>query len=174
MLLRAITCAVWQPAAKLILRTGFSSLQTRLTPVLATACLQGADASIAPTHRLFQTTPVAREMSEFEYDKVCKVSLENLCEYFEKLLEEVTDADVNLSDGVLTVMLGQNHGTYVINKQTPNRQIWLSSPISGPKRYDYIDSEWIYKHDGRSLNALLTQEMRQILQNEQIDFSQCI
>lgn len=113
-------------------------------------------------------------MSEFEYDKVCKVSLENLCEYFEKLLEEVTDADVNLSDGVLTVMLGQNHGTYVINKQTPNRQIWLSSPISGPKRYDYIDSEWIYKHDGRSLNALLTQEMRQILQNEQIDFSQCI
>ncbi|XP_022697403.1 frataxin homolog, mitochondrial-like isoform X3 [Varroa jacobsoni] len=138
MLLRAITCAVWQPAAKLILRTGFSSLQTRLTPVLATACLQGADASIAPTHRLFQTTPVAREMSEFEYDKVCKVSLENLCEYFEKLLEEVTDADVNLSDGVLTVMLGQNHGTYVINKQTPNRQIWLSSPISGPKSIAFI------------------------------------
>jgi hypothetical protein len=30
--------------------------------------------------------------------------------------------------GVLTVKLGK-HGTYVINKQTPNRQIWLSSPI---------------------------------------------
>ena len=25
----------------------------------------------------------------------------------------------------------------MINKQTPNRQIWLSSPVSGPKRYDW-------------------------------------
>jgi len=31
-------------------------------------------------------------------------------------------------DGVLTVKLGE-HGTYVINKQAPNRQMWLSSPI---------------------------------------------
>ncbi len=30
--------------------------------------------------------------------------------------------------GVLTVKLGKL-GTYVINKQTPNRQIWWSSPI---------------------------------------------
>ena len=30
--------------------------------------------------------------------------------------------------GVLTVKLGQK-GTYVINKQTPNRQIWMSSPV---------------------------------------------
>ena len=30
--------------------------------------------------------------------------------------------------GVLTVKLGA-HGTYVYNKQTPNRQIWMSSPI---------------------------------------------
>jgi len=31
--------------------------------------------------------------------------------------------------GVLTLKLGE-HGTYVINKQPPNKQIWLSSPIS--------------------------------------------
>jgi hypothetical protein len=30
--------------------------------------------------------------------------------------------------GVLTLDLGQ-HGTYVINKQPPNKQIWLSSPL---------------------------------------------
>lgn len=29
-------------------------------------------------------------------------------------------------------------GTYVLNKQPPNKQIWLSSPISGPKRYDWV------------------------------------
>lgn len=30
------------------------------------------------------------------------------------------------------------HGTYVLNKQPPNQQIWISSPISGPCRFGYI------------------------------------
>lgn len=33
-----------------------------------------------------------------------------------------------LKSGVLTLILG-NNGTYVINKQPPNKQIWLSSPF---------------------------------------------
>lgn len=28
-------------------------------------------------------------------------------------------------------------GTWVLNKQGPNKQIWWSSPISGPKRFEY-------------------------------------
>ena len=36
---------------------------------------------------------------------------------------------------MLTINLGGDYGVYVINKQTPNKQIWLSSPISGPQRY---------------------------------------
>ena len=37
------------------------------------------------------------------------------------------------------------HGTFVINKQTPNKQIWLSSPFSGPKRYAYdaAADQWV-------------------------------
>lgn len=34
----------------------------------------------------------------------------------------------SLQSGVLTLNLGSN-GTYVINKQPPNKQIWLSSPV---------------------------------------------
>ena len=59
-------------------------------------------------------------------------------------------------------------GTYVINKQPPNKQVWLSSPISGPKRYDYVmvtDSElgtqvgnWLYMRDKSSLHQLLLEE----------------
>lgn len=51
----------------------------------------------------------------------------------------VTDPPFPLTlvqQGVLTVALG-DLGTYVINKQTPNRQIWMSSPVSGPMRYDW-------------------------------------
>ncbi len=40
--------------------------------------------------------------------------------------------------GILTIDLNSiKKGVWVINKQTPNRQIWWSSPISGPRRYDY-------------------------------------
>lgn len=42
--------------------------------------------------------------------------------------------------GVLTAVISEAFGTYVINKQAPNKQIWLSSPVSGPKRYDYIQA----------------------------------
>jgi frataxin len=35
---------------------------------------------------------------------------------------------ISLKSGVLTLQLGDK-GTYVINKQPPNKQIWLSSPF---------------------------------------------
>ena len=47
----------------------------------------------------------------------------------------MSESDVSLASGVLTVVI-PDHGTYVINKQSPNRQIWLSSPVSGPARYN--------------------------------------
>lgn len=67
--------------------------------------------------------------------------------------------------GVLTVKLG-SHGTYVINKQTPNRQIWLSSPLTGPFRYDYHEGSWVYHRDGRELLSQLQQELKQLLGSE--------
>lgn len=39
-------------------------------------------------------------------------------------------------DGVLNLQFGR-HGTFVISRQTPRRQLWLSSPKSGPWHYDY-------------------------------------
>ncbi|XP_075955193.1 frataxin, mitochondrial isoform X2 [Anarhichas minor] len=72
--------------------------------------------------------------------------------------------------GVLTVKVGRDHGTYVINKQTPNRQIWLSSPTSGPKRYDWTGGRWVYAHDGVSLHQLLSKEFSVIF-NTNMDLS---
>src|SRR5271168_1416079 len=76
-----------------------------------------------------------------------------------------------LQAGVLTLSFPPN-GTYVINKQPPNKQIWLSSPLTGPKRYDYaIFSEgqdakegtgagdWVYLRDGTTLSSILLTEI---------------
>lgn len=71
-----------------------------------------------------------------------------------------------------------------MNKQPPNKQIWLSSPVSGPKRYDWVvtgagqhekeDSvadagddgrggKWIYLRDGSSLSDLLKKEVGAVI-----------
>lgn len=53
----------------------------------------------------------------------------------------------------------------MLNKQPPNRQIWLSSPVSGPKRYDWVGADgdgggrWVYLRDGSSLTGLLGEEI---------------
>jgi frataxin len=102
-------------------------------------------------------------------------TLESLTDAFEVLLEKhKLPSDVTYSNGVLTVELGKI-GTYVINKQTPNKQIWLSSPFSGPKRYDFIGQRWIYKHDGVSLHKLLTTEMSNVFKKDPtIRFENCL
>ncbi|KAG1705771.1 Frataxin, mitochondrial [Nymphon striatum] len=103
------------------------------------------------------------------YIRIVDETLESLCEYFD---EVCPDADVTYADGVLTVKLGEPHGTYVINKQVPNRQIWFSSPISGPKRYDFLIDGWYYKRDKTSLHVLLDQEFSSIL-NSETKFLKC-
>ncbi|CAI6009919.1 unnamed protein product [Closterium sp. NIES-65] len=60
-----------------------------------------------------------------------------------------------MQQGVLTLRLGQ-HGIFVINKQAPNRQIWLSSPQSGPARFDWLPGQgWVYRRTGTELMSLL-------------------
>jgi frataxin len=78
----------------------------------------------------------------------------------------------SIQAGVLSVNFGPDIGTYVINKQPPNKQIWLSSPKSGPKRYDWVVmgdgqndkggtavGDWVYLRDGSTLNKLFMDEL---------------
>ncbi|PIO66915.1 iron donor protein CyaY, partial [Teladorsagia circumcincta] len=81
-------------------------------------------------------------VSQADYEKAAEESLERLSDYLDTLpdkLQVSSDYDVTNAMGVLTVVISKQIGTYVINKQSPNRQLWLSSPISGPKRYDLVD-----------------------------------
>uniref|UniRef100_A0A182T116 ferroxidase n=1 Tax=Anopheles maculatus TaxID=74869 RepID=A0A182T116_9DIPT len=110
---------------------------------------------------------------------VCSDTLESLVDYFEQIIDETStlkNPDVTYGDGVLTVSFGEPYGTYVINRQLPNRQIWLSSPTSGPKRYDFIPDKrtvnegyWLYRHDGVTLHELLQQEISAIV-GRKLDF----
>ena len=49
--------------------------------------------------------------------------------------------DVEIHAGILTIDL-ENGGQYVINKHGPNREIWLSSPVSGAAHFKMVDGRW--------------------------------
>ncbi|XP_062937067.1 frataxin, mitochondrial isoform X2 [Cynocephalus volans] len=72
-------------------------------------------------------------LDETTYERLAEETLDSLAEFFEDLADKpytFEDYDVSFGSGVLTIKLGGNLGTYVINKQAPNKQIWLSSPSS--------------------------------------------
>nr|XP_045742212.1 frataxin, mitochondrial-like [Mirounga angustirostris] len=70
-------------------------------------------------------------LDETTYERLAEKTLGSLAESVEDLADKpytFDDYDVPFGSGVLTVKLGGDSGTYVINKPTPSKQIWLCSP----------------------------------------------
>ncbi|CAM9718928.1 unnamed protein product [Ectocarpus sp. 13 AM-2016] len=102
-------------------------------------------------------------MSEQEFHSVADEALEEIHDAVEEALEDgfEDDFDCNMSQGVLNIIVG-DRGTWVLNKQSPNRQIWWSSPISGPMRFEYHEESkrWLNTRDGETeLRVILATEM---------------
>jgi len=80
-----------------------------------------------------------------------------------KIAETIEDADpdgaidVDLNDGILTLIT--DYGTFVINKQSAAKEIWLSSPISGPYHFALKEEKW-QSRTGAELFAVLTKEFK--------------
>lgn len=117
--------------------------------------------------RLSSSQQQSGQISLNRYQEISDNTLEELSDRFDTILEDRYDrgADVSLNNGVLTVVF-DSRITYVINKQTPNRQIWLSSPMSGPKRFDLISDRWIEKHTNTELKKLLSDEFTKLIGNQ--------
>lgn len=119
----------------------------------------------------------SKYLSTSQFEEIADKTLESIHEYVDDLIDDcnhLADTDSSFSSGVLTINFGNKYGTYVINRQTPNQQIWLSSPSSGPKRYDYSDKidAWIYKRNNQSLHELLQAEIPAIVKKE-VNFFKC-
>jgi hypothetical protein len=84
--------------------------------------------------KIQETNTDKSEQCRKVYSIAANETLQSLTEKFDELSDVYDDiSDVIFSNEVLTVKLKKNSGTYVINKQSPNLQLWLSSPSSGPK-----------------------------------------
>lgn len=66
-------------------------------------------------------------MSESDYHSVADETLETIQDAIDYVFDSKSDIEyeVSFSSGVLNITFPP-HGTWVLNKQTPNRQIWVS------------------------------------------------
>ncbi|OWB55909.1 hypothetical protein B5S28_g1796 [[Candida] boidinii] len=95
-------------------------------------------------------------------DSVLNLSLDDYHVHADETLELMyNDLDEFFVDRDLPHEVEENVsvGEYFINKQPPNKQIWLSSPISGPKRFDYLDGEWTCLRDNTKLKDIIQDEV---------------
>eukprot|EP00536_Pseudo-nitzschia_multiseries_P015385 jgi/Psemu1/291979/fgenesh1_pg.875_\ len=143
---------------------------TAATTAAATAAATTASTTpvVLPTKTIRRAFRCVRFGNESEYHSVADETLEEIQDAIEIAIEDncetilaacsnndtVNDSDddepeVVYASGVLTLSLPP-HGTWVLNKQTPNQQIWWSSPLSGPRRYEYDgeNEEWVYTRIG--------------------------
>ena len=80
-----------------------------------------------------------------------------------KIAETIEDSDpegtidVDLNDGILTLVT--DYGTFVINKQSAAKEIWLSSPISGHYHFALKEEKWSSR-TGVELFEVLTTELQ--------------
>ncbi|KAI0142272.1 hypothetical protein F4776DRAFT_611424 [Hypoxylon sp. NC0597] len=131
------------------------------------------------TSRVAMPSPLAGvkpvDLTQAQYHDLADEFLDIVLAKFEEKQDEQGEIDVEYSSGVMTVKI-PNLGVYIINKQPPNRQIWLSSPVSGPRRFDYVivrdgqdekqDSgmgDWICIRDGQKLADILRKETGAVL-----------
>ncbi|ADV21486.1 iron donor protein CyaY [Cryptococcus gattii E566] len=105
-------------------------------------------------------------LSHSEYEHVSERDMETLNESLEMFCEDFGNGnwEIEYSSGVLNLTLPP-YGTYVLNKQPPNLQIWMSSPVSGPSRFEYVDGSWVHhRKEGVRLGELLSGELKEILE----------
>ncbi len=119
------------------------STRTRRTPIFPS--------------KLFSTS--ASNPRKFDFNSVSETSLNGLLERLEsKELHLPSTFDAEYTQGVLTIKFDLRT-VYVLNKQPPNQQIWLSSPFSGPRRFEWRESDCTWR-DVRNSETELVQFIR--------------
>lgn len=97
-------------------------------------------------------------LDDSRYATLADDMLDRIADAIDDVLGEEIDAE--LQSGVLTLSLEEG-GQYVINKNAPMKQLWLSSPVSGAWHFDYADGDWISTRAPKVvLDALLAKEIK--------------
>lgn len=84
-------------------------------------------------------------MTESEFNEHYKVIIDLIAETIEEA-DKADEIDVDINADILSIE--NKAGTYVINRQSPLKEIWLSSPVSGPHHFKCMEGRWVSSKNG--------------------------
>ena len=98
------------------------------------------------------------QIDESRFQTLADSLLDHIAEAVDSALGDKIDVDSQ--SGIVTLSLDRG-GQYVLNKHAPNREIWLSSPVSGAWHFAPAEGgEWISTREPRArLTTLLAEEL---------------
>ena len=120
-------------------------------------------------HVQFFSSSISTKMNLSSFINIVQTTLDKIYDSIDKKEYSIID-NINLIDNVLTINI-KGQKTYVLNIQKPTRQLWLSSPFSGPRRFEYDIkmSKWYDVHNKKiTLYELLNAEINKELINNNI------
>lgn len=81
-------------------------------------------------------------MDQSAFERLAAALLEDFFDEIDASLGD--ELDVDYEGGILTIKLPDGR-TFLLNKHAPNREIWLSSPVSGAWHFAYDDDAGIWR-----------------------------
>ena len=147
-------------------------LRCRAMPAFATARrgrVRANGAALAMRH--FKQIPPADELPLKTYQELIDTTLDKVQEALDNMdtAHPELGVDSDHAEGVLSFALGEH--SFVLNKQAPNMQLWLSSPVRGPLRYEFrMDSAaWVNNRDAHPLLPSIAEDVA-LLTGHTVDF----
>lgn len=96
-------------------------------------------------------------MQDSEFVAKVAIVLNNIIDNIE--MQDIDgEIDIDSNNGTMLTIITSD-GTFVINKQSSVQEIWLSSPISGPYHFIFLENAWKSRY-GIELFSLLTDELK--------------
>jgi len=95
-------------------------------------------------------------MHDTQFSKLAEQTIASIADIIEKQDQDCL-IDIDLQGDILN--LTTVHGVYVLNKHSAAKEIWLSSPISGPYHFAYKSGLW-QSRASISLFEILSNELQ--------------
>ena len=155
----SVAAPAHQHSAKLSsARAAAHALVASLASGMLRSCLTRPVRLVRPAARRY-CAPA--EVSLETFHRAADHTLQGITEVMEDYADDnaTLEMDVDLAGDVLNVALGAR-GHFVLNKQSPNQQIWMSSPVCGPQRYDFrADTlSWHCRRENKGLLTMLADD----------------
>ncbi|KAF7683602.1 Frataxin like protein, mitochondrial [Astathelohania contejeani] len=81
-----------------------------------------------------------------------------------EIFDSIPKGDLNYTNDIISYKLDDKN-EYVINRQPAAQQIWVSSPISGPKRYYLNKNSWLNTKTNEPLLDFIRKDIKNAIGN---------